>query len=50
MPLTSNASANIRELMAAKKGDKDWPRKRVIAAALNAARRKGGRVPPPPRT
>ena len=48
MPLTASASTNIRELIAAKKGDRAWPRKRIIAAALNAARRKGGDVAPPP--
>lgn len=48
MPLTADAAKNIRELTAAKKGQKDWPRKRIIAAALEAARRNGGDVPPPP--
>jgi hypothetical protein len=46
MPLGSNASKNIEELYAKHKGSKDWPRRRIIAAALNAARDAGGRMPP----
>jgi hypothetical protein len=40
MPLGPDASANIEELSKAKAGDKDWPRKRIIAAAIHAAESK----------
>ena len=45
MPLGQNPSANIRELTKAKKGQRRWPRKRIIAAAMEAARDAGGDVP-----
>lgn len=47
MPLGSDASGNIAELSKAKKGQRKWPRKRIIAAGLNAAREHGGKVKPP---
>lgn len=45
MPLTSDAGRNIAELTKVHGGEKDWPRKRIIAAGLNAARDRGGDVP-----
>lgn len=45
MPLGSDASANISELTKAKAGEKDWPRARIIAAGLNAARERGADIP-----
>lgn len=47
MPLTHDASANIAELTRVHGGEKDWPRKRIIAAGMNAARRRGGRTASP---
>lgn len=45
MPLTSkDPSTNIKELYDAHRGDSAWPRKRIVAAGLNAARRNGGKV------
>lgn len=44
MPLTKDASANIAELTRVHGGEKDWPRERIIAAGLNAARENGGKV------
>jgi hypothetical protein len=40
MPLGRSVGKNIRELTRAKRGKKGWPRKRIIAAAYAAARRK----------
>lgn len=45
MPLGPDVSKNIREMKAA---HPDWPMKRILAACLDAARRKGGDVPPRP--
>ncbi len=45
MPLGQSVSANIRELSKSKKGQKVWPRKRIIAAAMNAAREAGADIP-----
>lgn len=45
MPLTSDPGRNIQELSAVHGGEKAWPKKRIIAASLNAAREKGGDVP-----
>lgn len=41
MPLTANASDNIRELAHA---HPEWSQARRVAAGLNAARRAGGKV------
>ena len=50
MPLGSSVSANIKELTKAHGGEKDWPRKRILAAAINAAREAGNEdVKPRPR-
>lgn len=38
MPLGKNSSQNIKELYAVHGGEKAWPRNRIIAAGLNAAR------------
>lgn len=43
MPLTSDPSANIAELTKVHGGEKAWPRKRIIAAGLNAAREHGNK-------
>ena len=48
MPLGQSVSANISELSRSKAGQKRWPRKRIIAAAMNAAREEGGKVKPKP--
>ena len=47
MPLSKDVGKNIKELTAAKKGQRAWPRKRIIAAAMNAARDDGGKVSAP---
>lgn len=49
MPLGANASANIAELTKAHGGERKWPRKRLIAAGMNAAREHGGKVKPRPK-
>jgi len=46
MPLQSkDPGKNISKLHKEHAGEKDWPRKRIIAAGMNAARRAGGNVP-----
>ena len=47
-PLGANASDNIAELSKAKKGQRKWPRKRIIAASLTAARTHRSKVIPLP--
>jgi ribosomal protein L21 len=42
MPLTSNVGKNIKEL---ERTHPDWSHKRVVAASLNAARKKGAHIP-----
>ena len=46
MPLGKSASANIRKLYEEHEGEKDWPRARIIAAGMNAARKASGKVRP----
>jgi hypothetical protein len=46
MPLTSNVGKNIKEL---ERTHPDWSHKRVVAASLNAARKKGAHIPSPPK-
>ena len=47
MPLGKMPGRNIATLTREHAGDPDWPRKRIIAAGLNAAREKGSHVPTP---
>lgn len=44
MPLTGSVEANMHEL---KQAHPEWPRKRRIAASLNAARRASADIPLP---
>ena len=48
-PLGPNPSENIEELTKAKKGNPKWPRKRIIAAGMNAAREAGGKMKAKPK-